>query len=210
MSTEPLERDGISALLARREPPGTAEEAQHYAAMIAELRTFLDRVAAARLGAAEVEQLTDDLRGWSVRLAPLEVAEADRQFGLWTGSPNRGQALVPDVVVTHESTSVVEAEVRFGRFFLGENGAAHGGAVPLLFDDLVGHLAFGSGGPPSRTASLATDFRSITPVGPWLTARAWVDRSEGRKHFYRATIHHGEVLCAEAEALLIALRPGQQ
>lgn len=197
-------------LLARAQTPGTEEEATAYSSMIDSLRAFLDAVAAARLGAADVAELDKHLQDWSDRLARSDAPETVRQFGHWAGHRNRGQALVPDMVVSESSADHVVATVRFGNFYLGENGAAHGGAVPLLFDELLGHLSIEGGRPPSRTAYLKTDFRSVTPIGAELTARGWIEREEGRKLFIRGTLHHADVLCVDAEALFVRLRPGQR
>jgi len=37
---------------------------------------------------------------------------------------------------------------------------------------------------------------------------AWIERVEGRKIFCRGTLHAGERLCAEAEAIFVSLKPG--
>lgn len=85
----------------------------------------------------------------------------------------------------------------------------HGGAIPLLFDEVLGRLASSEDRTPARTAYLHTDFRSITPVGEELVVRAWFVSEQGRKRILRAELMHGETLCAEAEGLFIELRPGQ-
>jgi len=33
--------------------------------------------------------------------------------------------------------------------------------------------------------------------------RGWIDRRDGRKTFTRGTMHHGDVLCAEASGVFI-------
>jgi acyl-coenzyme A thioesterase PaaI-like protein len=116
-------------------------------------------------------------------------------------SPN----FVP-VAGDHQS---VTGTVTFGRYFLGGGGAVHGGAIPLLFDEVLGRLANSGDRAPSRTAYLHTDFRSITPVGEELSVRAWFVSEQGRKRVLRAELTRGETLCAEAEGLFIALRPDQ-
>ncbi len=101
----------------------------------------------------------------------------------------------------------VEGTVTFGRYFLGGGGAVHGGAIPLLFDEVLGRLASSGDRAPARTAYLHTDFRSITPVGVELAVRAWFVSEQGRKRTLRAQLTHGDTLCAEAEGLFIELRP---
>ena len=40
-------------------------------------------------------------------------------------------------------------------------------------------------------------------------AEARFDREEGRKRFLSASIRDGKLICADAEGLFVALRPGQ-
>ncbi|GAB2857352.1 PaaI family thioesterase [Nocardioides pacificus] len=190
-------------------PGGEGSYGVAWAALSDTLSDFLDRLAAAAPDEATVESLTADLAGWADKLAPHAVGERERVFGRRTDLPGRGQTMSPKLVVTASERDSVVATVRFGDYFLGGNGAAHGGAIPLMFDEVLGRLANSGGRPPQRTAFLHTDFRSITPIGPELRVKGWVEREEGRKRFLRATLHHGDVLCAEAEGLFVALRPEQ-
>lgn len=111
--------------------------------------------------------------------------------------------------------------VRFSRFHHGRNGVAHGGAIALAFDELMGTLANSEGRPAARTAYLTTTYRQVTPLDQDLRFEATIDRIEGRKVFCSARIHvcadAGSVLAgandpgsvaAEAQALFIQLRPG--
>ncbi|MBH0118397.1 PaaI family thioesterase [Rhodococcus sp. CX] len=177
--------------------------------MIARLRDFLDYLAAARPDADTVAALHADLEGWGERLAPMAVAERDQLFGHLRDQHGRAQTMSPQLVVRKADRDNVWGTVRFGRYFLGGNGAVHGGAVPLLFDEVLGRLANSAGRPHSRTAYLNTDFRSVTPVGVELTVRGWFVSEEGRKRIVRAEVRHGDVLCAEAEGLFVQLNPGQ-
>ncbi len=58
----------------------------------------------------------------------------------------------------------------------------------------------------ARTAFLHVDYRSGTPIDRDLSVEAWYELEDGRKGFLRATVHDGETLCAEAQALCVALR----
>lgn len=180
-----------------------------YGAMVAELRAFLDHIAAARPDAATAAELSGDLRAWRERLAPMAVPEGEQPFGHAYGLLGRGQTMSPALRVDRSDRSTVEGAVVFGRYYLGGNGAAHGGAIPLLFDEIMGRLANCAGRALSRTAFLHTDYRSITPVGVELSVRAWFEAEEGRKRMIRAELRNGDVLCAEAHGLFIALNPGQ-
>jgi acyl-coenzyme A thioesterase PaaI-like protein len=188
-----------------RSPGGGAE----YGDMIAALRDFLDDVAAAAPNTATTVALTQDLKGWSDRLAQAAVPERRQLFARRLDLPGRGQTMAPNFIPTAGDHTSVEGTVPFGRYFLGGGGAVHGGAIPLLFDEVLGRLASSGDRAPARTAYLHTDFRSITPVGEELAVRAWFVSEQGRKRLLRATITHGDTLCAEAEGLFIELRPDQ-
>ncbi|TPG37330.1 hotdog domain-containing protein [Mycolicibacterium hodleri] len=177
--------------------------------MVAALRDFLDAVAAAGPDTATTVHLTQDLRAWIGRLAEFAVPEGRQLWARRLDLPGHGQTMAPSFVVVSGDQHSVHGTVTFGRYFLGGGGAAHGGAVPLLFDEVLGQLANSGDRPPSRTAYLHTDYRSITPIGEELEVRGWFVSEQGRKRILRAEITHGETLCAEAEGLFIALRPEQ-
>jgi acyl-coenzyme A thioesterase PaaI-like protein len=177
--------------------------------MIASLRSFLDAVAAAAPDAGTVASLAEDLSGWTSRLAGFAAPEHAQIFAKHLDLPGRGQTMAPNFVVNGGDISSVHGTVRFGRYFLGGGGAVHGGAVPLMFDEVLGRLANSGGRPPSRTAYLNTDFRSITPIDADLAVRGWFVSEQGRKRVLRATIKHGDTVCAAAEGLFVSLLPNQ-
>ena len=187
----------------------TDELDEDYGEMIAALRDFMDDVAAAKPDAATLGRLIADLGVWSQTLRQTAVGERAQVFARRFKLPNRGQSLTPSFILTRRDERSLHGVARFGRYFLGGGGAAHGGTVPLLFDEVLGWLANGGASPVARTAYLHVDFRSITPVRVDLDLHAWIEREEGRKRLLRAQLRHGEVVCAEAEALFITLRPGQ-
>jgi acyl-coenzyme A thioesterase PaaI-like protein len=188
-----------------RSPGGGAE----YGHMIAALRAFLDDVAAAAPDAATTVALTDDLHRWTDRLGQFAVPERRQIFARRLDLPGRGQTMSPSFIPIAGDREKVAGKVTFGRYFLGGGGAVHGGAIPLLFDEVLGRLASSGDRAPARTAYLHTDFRSITPVGVELAVRAWFVSEQGRKRTLRAQLTHGDTLCAEAEGLFIELRPDQ-
>ncbi|MCF7548763.1 PaaI family thioesterase [Pseudonocardia sp. WMMC193] len=211
MSTPDTDLDaqsGLSLLWADRDaaPP---EVPAGFLTMVETMRELQDRLTAAAPPAEVVAEMTEALRGVADRLGEYEVDERKQLAGHLRHLPGRGQALIPPLVLTHEDTLTSRGHVRFGRFYLGANGAVHGGALPLMFDDLLGRLANTGDRVPARTAYLRVDYRSITPIDRELQVRGWFDREEGRKRYLRGTIHAGDVLCAEADALFVALRPGQ-
>ncbi|MDO7842170.1 PaaI family thioesterase [Sphingomonas immobilis] len=180
-----------------------------YGAMIDTLRTFLDDVAAASPDEAIVAALTQDMAGWSSKLRPLAVPEAERIFAHRRDLPGRGQTMSPQLFIDEASAESVRGHVTFGDYYLGGNGAVHGGAIPLLFDEILGRLSNAGTQKRSRTAFLHVDFRSITPIGKRLQIRGWFEYEEGRKRLLKADLRDGDTLCAEAEGLFVELRPGQ-
>lgn len=207
---EPAPRGGFPQIRAWHGPhlhnPGGGPE---YADMIDALRDFLDGVAAAAPDAATSAELAGDLRAWTERLGRVAVPEQRQLWARRLDLPGHGQTMAPSVTITSGDRDSVHATVTFGRYFLGGGGAAHGGAVPLLFDEVLGQLANSGDREPSRTAYLHTDYRSITPIGKELAVRGWFVSEQGRKRILRAELTHGDTLCAEAEGLFIVLRPDQ-
>jgi acyl-coenzyme A thioesterase PaaI-like protein len=118
------------------------------------------------------------------------------------------RALAPPLVDLRCTAQELDARVTFGAFHVGGNGAAHGGTIPLLFDEVLGRLA-NVGRPMSRTANLSVDYRRVTPVGRELRVHARVEKEEGRKRFLYGQLLDGEQVTAEVHALFVALRPGQ-
>lgn len=203
-------RGGFPQIRTWQEPglknPGGGPE---YGEMIDALRSFLDAVAEAAPDAQTTTELTESLQTWSQRLAPMAVGERKQIFARRVDLPGRGQTMAPHFVVTDGDRDHVRGTVVFGRYFLGGGGAVHGGAIPLLFDEVLGRLSTSGGRQATRTAYLHTDFRSITPVGAKLDVHGWFVSEMGRKRVLRAELRHGETLCAQAEGLFVVLRPDQ-
>jgi acyl-coenzyme A thioesterase PaaI-like protein len=93
---------------------------------------------------------------------------------------------------------------------LGRNGAAHGGAIAMLFDSLLGFTAAKlTRSPYQRTAYLHVNYRKIAPVEKELQLDAGIERIDGRKMFVEGRLTDGDTLLADGEALFVRLRPGQ-
>ncbi|CAN7565665.1 PaaI family thioesterase [Phenylobacterium sp. LjRoot225] len=187
----------------------SADVAVPYGEMIDLLRGFLDKVSGARPDPATLADLTHDLKAWSERLQACAVEERDQLFARLLDQPGRGQTMSPALVVEKQEVGDFRGHVTFGRYFLGVNGAVHGGTLPLMFDEVLGRAA-GQPGLRLRTAYLKTDFRALTPLDTRLEVRGWLDRQEGRKYFVRGELRHGDVVCADAEGLFVALKPDQR
>ena len=215
-STESARHDHAAAIpLARTDPDAVEDRTwfgkpvpDGYTGMIDELRDLLDRVAAAAPTTELVTDATKVLADLNARLAEYAVDESDQVSGRLVTVPGRGQLAVPAVHVDQLDDLRMTGRVRFGRHFLG-SGAVHGGAIPLLFDDLLGRLALAGGRSRSRTAFLHVDYRSITPIDTDLRVEVHFEREDGRKRYLRGSLHCGDRLCAEATGLFVALRPGQ-
>jgi acyl-coenzyme A thioesterase PaaI-like protein len=182
-----------------------AEDYEAYGGLMLNLRRFLDAIAAAAPRPSAIGNLTNDLSEWTRRLVAVRVPETGQIFGRVDSLPARGQAFAPEfrpVIATFER---VEGTTSFGRWMMGSGGSAHGGAIALLFDEVLGLIASSGPAGRTRTASLTVDFRSLTPIDTTLDVAAWVTREEGRKRFLHAEIRHGGVLCAEADGLFIVV-----
>ena len=152
--------------------------------------------------ADQVEKLAELL---GPHVAPEGRSPAGRTIEL----PGRGSLLLPPWNIEKFGPDGVRSTGMFRRYHLGGNGAAHGGTLPLLFDDLMGMIVHAYGRPISRTAYLHVDYRAITPLNTTLAIEGKVDRVDGRKTYITARMTHGETLLAECEALMLVLLPGQ-
>ena len=193
---------------ANRKPGPAADSA--YAGMIDTLREFLDKLAGAAIDEAAALALDKDLRAWTGRLEESAVPENERMFGRVQDVPGRGQVVSPAFIIDHQDAMSLRARVTFGTFHHGANGAAHGGVVALLFDELLGLPVNVDVSTIARTAYLHVNYRAITPINRELQATATVTSVDGRKRYVRGELRDGDILCADAEGLFVELREGQQ
>jgi acyl-coenzyme A thioesterase PaaI-like protein len=175
--------------------------------MIEALRSVQVRVTGAAPPPESVTDVAETLEQLATALEPFTVSEREQITGRRT-PPGRGQAMAPVLWVDEWDGEHVLGRTRFSRFYLGSNGAVHGGAVPLLFDEVLGRLA-NTGRRRARTAYLHVNYRKITPIDVELRVDAKVDRVEDRKRFLTGALYDGEHLTADAEGLFVELRPGQ-
>lgn len=192
------------------QPRTTPAPPDGYVDLIESMRGLQDALASAVPDADMVTDVRALLDRASSLLATAHVDEWSRLSGFSASLPNRGSFLRPPFAKTHHDNESVRGSVRFSPYYLGGNGAAHGGSIPLLLDEVLGMLAnYGSHG-ICRTAYLHVDYRNVTPIERDLQIEARVRRVEGRKHWITGTVHNGDILCIEAEGLFIELRPGQE
>ncbi|WP_269305065.1 PaaI family thioesterase [Aeromicrobium sp. HA] len=186
-----------------------ADDVRAYGELVEHLHAVQNALAAMPMDREAIDGLAADLAGWRERLEPLATDEQHQVNGRVAELPVRGHAMLPELLVTSRTRDRVEGTVRFGRWFMGGGMAVHGGAVTLLFDEVLGILASLAAGGITRTAYLNTSYRALTPIDTELEAIAWIDRVEGRKWFVRGELRHGDVVCAEAEGLFLRLLPEQ-
>jgi acyl-coenzyme A thioesterase PaaI-like protein len=199
------EPDGLTAAWLGLEKLGPQAR---FSAMIGALRTLQNVITGSRPPAEVLEETTRQLAELARQLAKYPVDERDQIAGHLAGTPGRGQALIPPVHLDEVAPGRVRGHVTFGRYYLGGNGAVHGGALPLVFDELMGRLA-NTGRSPARTAYLHVNYRNVTPIETRLTIEAQLESEEGRKRVLRGVLRDGDTVCADAESLFVALRPGQ-
>lgn len=177
--------------------------------MIDAVRRFQDSIAGSVPPSGVSNEIEDALERLIDTLAPFEVDEQGQLFNKVLEISGHAQSFTPEIDYERKDTDEVIARVTFRRFHLGGGGAAHGGAVSLVFDSLLGGLA-NSGRSRSRTVHLEIDYRRITPIGVELELQGKVIREEGRKRFLSGSLSFDGNVLAEAHGLFLALLPGQQ
>jgi acyl-coenzyme A thioesterase PaaI-like protein len=137
---------------------------------------------------------------------PEGVAPGGRVIEL----PGLGHPLLPPWIVTESGPDGVTMEGYFTRSHVGGNNAVHGGMIPLFYDWLFGMVVSTAGCPPTRTAVLHVDYRSITPIDEPLTAQGRISHVDGRKFFVAASMAAADgTLLSEANGLMVRLLPHQ-
>ena len=119
--------------------------------------------------------------------------------------PARGHPLLLPLTIDELSDREMRGRVTFSRAHMGHTGIAHGGFIPLVFDEVLGVFPV-QVDPPARTAYLHVTYRAGTPVLTELAVTARLVSVEGRKLLMRGTLHDGDTLLAEAEGLFIQPR----
>lgn len=182
-----------------------------YADLLAANRSFQDALSGSSLPDDDLAMVTAKINNITATLLEHQVPEAERVDGWRLDLPGRGHPLLPPFVIEEETDGAMRGHVTFTRFYLGGNGAAHGGATPLLFDDLLGKVVnFNHRDGVARTAYLTVNYRSIARIGERLLFDAAVDRVEGRKIWGSARLVTLDgTAVADGEGLFIRLRPGQ-
>ncbi|MUL44776.1 PaaI family thioesterase [Mycobacterium sp. CBMA293] len=190
-------------------PKPTTKGGPDYGRFVESVRTVSDLARGVDAPDDVITQAANLIEQANALLAPFDADEWHSPSGRRLDLPNRGGVLnVPaDFQVTDGR---IAGSVRFRRFHLGRNGAAHGGAIGLFFDSLLGQAAYRlTKSPFQRTAYLHINYRQIVPVERDLQATATLERVEGRKIFLTGALLDGDTVLADTEALFVKLKPGQ-
>lgn len=179
------------------------------------IRLVIDRIVATRAPAAElhevlvsVQRVAEIVEGWPQGAVFEGFAESstsgDPQAFL-DNSPVMGRAnpLAPPLVLT-PGDGRVDGRCRFGRAYEGAPGHVHGGYVAAAFDEVLGMVQAMTGN-PGMTGTLTVRYRAPTPLHAELRFEGELDRVDGRKIFTVGRLFHGDVLCAEADAVFISI-----
>lgn len=191
-------------------PVPTTRGGPDYGRFVAAVRTLQDHARAADAPDEVISRAADLIEAASELLAPHEADEWNSPSGRRFDLPNRGNILQVPMRVRSTEDGRVAGSAEFRRYHLGRNGAAHGGAVALLFDSVLGYTVFTlTRAKSQRTAYLHVDYRAVAPVQKRLRVEAAVDRVEGRKIFVTGRLLDADTVLAEAHALFVTLRQGQ-
>jgi acyl-coenzyme A thioesterase PaaI-like protein len=191
-------------------PTPTTKGGPDYGRFIAAVRTLQDQARSVDAPDEVVTEAADLVEKLTTLLAPYEADEWTAPSGRRVDLPNRGNVLSVPMDLNQVADNRVEGWVRFARYHLGRNGAAHGGAIGLMFDSVLGYTAAVlSGHRAQRTAYLHIDYRAIVPIDKTLRVEARLAGEEGRKMFVEGAVYLDDTLLTEANALFVKLKPGQ-
>lgn len=185
-------------------PPPEFDTAE-FGLLLDELHAFHGALAAALPNRDDTISLRETLAKLRSRLETKHTDIESAPYGQLDDLPCHGLGQLPAWHVTHETSTTLHATFAFSRWHIGGGGAAHGGMVTTILDDMMGSLASKRGRSPARTAYLNTSFKALTPVETPLDATVAITSSGGRKLFAHAEIRHGRRICAEADALFIVV-----
>ena len=122
-------------------PEPTTKGGPDYGRFIAAVRDLQDHARAVDAPDDVITEAADLLEKASALLAPFDADEWSSPSGRRVDLPNRGNVLSVPMELDRAEDGRVGGWVRFPRFYLGRNGAAHGGAIGLLFDSVLGFTA---------------------------------------------------------------------
>jgi acyl-coenzyme A thioesterase PaaI-like protein len=139
-----------------------------------------------------------------------EAATSGDPHGFFEHSPVLGVAnpIAPPITLRGVDERTMEGVVTFGAAYEGPPGHVHGGWIAAGFDEVLGAVQSLSR-QPGMTGTLTVRYRSPSPLHQQLRFTGRFDRVEGRKVLTSGTLHAGDRLCAEAEAVFISIDFGR-
>jgi acyl-coenzyme A thioesterase PaaI-like protein len=176
-------------------------------ALLKEFRALHDRLAEPSNDPVLALVATTSLRELLARYQPPPT-EKPEWFGLGDPARDNDHVLAPVFLVRALTQDEASGTVRFTRAFEGRD-AAHGGAIALFFDEVLGRL-LNNTEPPSRTAYLHIDYRRLTPLNQNIDFDCRIARREGRKRLMHGSLRLGGEILAEAEGLWVLARQAQR
>ena len=136
---------------------------------------------------------------------PPDITLPPQEFFPSSPITGLGNPLSPPVVVESVEGGLA-GTAWFDYQYEGPPTCVHGGVIAMVFDEILG-VANIAEGRPGMTGTLTIRYLKPTPLRTTLRLEARVTDQQGRKIFTRGTIHHGDVLTAEAEGVFIQLVP---
>jgi acyl-coenzyme A thioesterase PaaI-like protein len=138
---------------------------------------------------------------WDGTFTPVAAPTDFADFFPYSPIIGRRNPLAPPAVFEARDGRI-HGHVTFDAAYTGPPKSVHGGVIAALFDELLGsaNLVREVGG---MTGTLRIVYRNPSPIGEELRVEGWVDRIEGRKVFACGTLHHGDLLLAEADGIFI-------
>ncbi|MET8877838.1 PaaI family thioesterase [Nocardia sp. NPDC004604] len=177
-----------------------------YGEFIEQTRTLMDRV---RTACPSDEIALATIAALQEINSRLEEVQVDSwSLPLWTRHdlPAQGNITLPPYEILHRDSESIKATVRFRSYHQGVMNTVHGGHIGVVFDEILGMAAWSAVNTVKRTAYLNVSYRAPVPLEKDLQLLTRVEKQEGRKTFLHAELRDGELLCAEADTLFIALQ----
>lgn len=134
-----------------------------------------------------------------------ETSNAGNPNAFFDHSPivGLGNPIAPPLIL-HVDGDLIRGSATFGIAYEGPPGHVHGGFIAAAFDEVLG-MAQSMSGTPGMTGTLTIRYRRPTPLNQLVSFEGRLDRVEGRKIFASGTLRVRDTLCAEAEAIFVAV-----
>lgn len=182
------------------------DDSAAYGELIDALRDLQDAVAASAPDRVQASPLTAALRRTADELRCAGTDPALRRFGRLDVT-GRGQTMCPPLLITHLGAERLRGTLAFTAFHGGFGEHAHGGAVAMVMNEVMGTLANVSPSIVRVAAFVHVNYRSAVPLGAVLQVRADVSELAGRKQTVAASLVNGQRTLADGEGLFLSLPP---